>query len=106
MTLRWRSCAPGVNCAVTSFVARDTPGSGASTVAFTMARSTINTLYFLAVLVGFASAARLQPSLRMGPMSEEPQSGCSPSQVMLSGVLNQLQPCLQKLPELAIDLPC
>ena len=57
-----------------------------------MARSTINTLYFLSMMLVFASAARLQPSLKMGPVSEEPQSGCSPSQV--SGVLNQLQPCL------------
>jgi hypothetical protein len=52
--------------------------------AFTMARSTIITLYLLVVMVTSASAARLQPSLKLAPVLEEPQSGCSPSQVTLS----------------------
>jgi hypothetical protein len=48
---------------------------------FRMARKDLCTLYFMVVMLAFASAARLQPSLKITPVFEEPQSGCLPTQV-------------------------
>eukprot|EP00882_Tetradesmus_deserticola_P014556 GHRQ01015483.1.p1 GENE.GHRQ01015483.1~~GHRQ01015483.1.p1 ORF type:complete len:299 (+),score=58.14 GHRQ01015483.1:521-1417(+) len=49
-----------------------------------MARSTLATLCFLVMLATCVNGIRPQPALKIAPMEEEPQSGCSPSQVHIA----------------------